>query len=453
MQDLTQGSVVRHLIGMGAFIGAGLVFQTMYFLIDLYFVAQIGEEAAAGVSAAGITFFLVFAMTQMVSVGSMALIAHAVGAKDSKRADLIFNQGVALSLGLAAITCVLGYSFGDEAVGGLTADAATAQQGREYLFAFLPALALMYPTITLGSALRGAGVVAPTMVIQTSSLALNALLAPVLIAGWGTGVPLGVAGAGWASTIAGVYGFIASLIVFPRVQKLLRVHIRSLKPRFEMWGRILAIGLPTAGEMFLMFCIFGVVYWVTRQFGADAQAGFGIAGRIMQAFFLPAMAVSFAAGPIIGQNFGAKRFDRVRETFSKAALIGSGMMFTMSILCMWKPEMFMHIFTSEDDVVDVGSTYLHILSWNFVASGLAFTCSALFQGLGNTMPSLFASASRLLTYAAPAIWWSMQPGAKIEHFWYMSVAATTVQAAIALAFAWRELRRKLGRAPISAEAA
>jgi MATE family, multidrug efflux pump len=224
---------------------------------------------------------------------------------------------------------------------------------------------------------------------------------------------------------------------------MLRAHSRAMVPRFEAWRRIFAIGLPTAGEFLMMFILFGVIYWVIRGFGAHAQAGFGIGMRIMQAIFLPAMAIAFAAAPIAGQNYGAGRADRVRETFRLAAMVISVVMLTLTLLCIWRPEVLMGLFTSEPEVIAIGSGYLHISAWNFVASGLIFTCSSLFQGLGNTTPSLIASVCRLLTFALPAVWLSSQAGVHIEDFWRLSVASVTLQAAMALMFLRGEMKRKL----------
>jgi putative MATE family efflux protein len=443
MQDLTQGSITRHLLSMAAFIGAGLVFQTLYFLVDLYFVSRLGENAIAGVSAAGTTFFLILAASQLVSVGAMALIAQAIGRKDEADANLMFNQAMSMALFGTIVTLVLGYCFVDVVVGAVSADAATAREGKAYLIAFLPNLALMFPAAALVSALRGAGVVGPPMVVQTLSLVLNAVLAPVLIAGWGTGVPLGVAGAGLASTIAAIVGCVALLAIFPRVQKYLRAAPRAWTPDFAAWRRIIGVGLPTACEFTLMFIIFSVTYWLIRPFGAHAQAGFGIGVRIMQSIFLPAMAIAFAAAPIAGQNFGARRPERVREVFRQAALIGSALMLTLSVLCVWRPDLLMHVFTNEQDVADVGVTYLRTLAWIFMFNGLAFTCSSVFQGLGNTLPSLMASGSRLFTFVAPALWLSQQPGTRLEDFWHLSVASVLLQALIAFVLLRVELRKKL----------
>ncbi len=453
MRDLTQGPIAGHLLGMAAFIGVSLIFQTMYFIIDLYFVSRLGSAAIAGVSASGNVFFLALAASQLISIGVMATVAQAVGKKDEAEANLFSDQALSMSLLFGAVTLALGYAFGGAGVDALTADAASAAAGRAYLFAFLPQLALMFPVAAMTSALRGAGVTMPTMVLQTATILLNAALAPVLIAGWGTGVPLGAAGAGWASSIAAFIGTIALIFMFPRVQKYLRLHVNSLRPQFSAWRRIIFIGLPTSLEFLLMFVIFVAIYFVIRPFGAEAQAGFGIGGRIMQSIFLPAMAVAFAAAPIAGQNFGAKRYDRVRETFTVTALIGSGIMLTLSVLCHINPSLLARPFTDDPAVLAVSNDYLQIVSWNFVFSGLVMAAGSLFQGMGDTRPSLIASATRMLTFVAPVLWASQQPWFTLHDVWLISVASVVAQCALVTWLLFRTFSRKLGPAPAPIAAA
>lgn len=451
MQDLTQGSITRHIVSMAVFIGLGLVFQTLYFLVDLYFVSRLGSAAIAGVSAAGVSSFLVMGFSQLIGVGAMALTAQAVGRKDQAAADLVSSQALSLSFAFAAATLVIGYAFGVNAVAGIGADEATGQAAREYLGAFLPSLAIMFPTVALGTALRAAGVVRPTMFLQTGTILVNAILAPVLIAGWGTGVPLGVAGAGWASTIATIVGLIGLIYLFPRVQSFIRIHVRDLKPDFQQWAKIVGIGVPAAAEFILMFVIFGVVYWVIRHFGPHAQAGFGVGMRIMQSIFLPAMAIAFAAAPIAGQNFGAGQFDRVRETFRRTAIICCSVMFGLTLFAQIAPQVLVRPFIESDpEAMAVAVVYLRIASWNFVASGLIFTCSSLFQGLGDTRPSFIASASRLITFALPAIWLAGQGWATLEEIWYLSVASVFLQAGLVFLLMRGVLKKKLGSAAVMA---
>jgi putative MATE family efflux protein len=447
MRDLTQGSITGHLLGMAGFIGLSLIFQTLYFVVDLYFVSRLGNAAIAGVSASGNVFFLALAASQLISIGVMALVAQAVGRKDEADANLFSDQAISMSLLFAAVMLALGYGFGGMGVDALTADAESATQGRAYLHAFLPSLALMFPVGAMTSALRGAGVVMPTMVLQTLTIILNAVLAPVLIAGWGTGVPHGVAGAGWASTIAASLGTIVLILIFPRVQKYLRLHVSTLGPRLDAWRRIFFIGLPSSIEFVLMFVIFIVIYWVIRDFGATAQAGFGIGGRIMQMIFLPAMAVSFAAAPIAGQNFGAGRHDRVRATFRDTALVGSGIMLALTILCHISPGVLARVFTSDPAVLAVSNDYLQIASYNFVFSGLVMAASSMFQGMGDTRPSLIASLTRTITFVAPALWLSAQPGFTLRDVWLLSVFSVVCQCALAMWLLARTFKRKLSAAP------
>lgn len=443
MQDLTKGSITRHLLSMAAFIGTGLVFQTLYFLVDLYFVSHIGKEAIAGVSAAGTAFFLVMAATQLVGVGALSLIAQATGRKDEADADLVFNQGMAFAAVCAVLVLLFGYLFAGRIMSGYGADVVTAEQGRLYLLGFLPSLAAMFPQAAMGSGLRGTGVVKPTMIVQSLTVLLNVVLAPVLIAGWGTGMPLGVFGAGLASSIAVVVGLVALTIVFPRVQHFLSIKPSTWAPRLKVWARIVTIGLPAAGEFALMFVIFSVIYVVIRDFGATAQAGFGIGGRIMQSIFLPAMAVAFAAAPIAGQNFGAKQYDRVRETFRQAAIIGTVIMLCLSALCAISPHLLTMPFTHDPAVSAVASGYLRIATLNFVTIGIVFCCSGMFQALGDTRPAFISSASRVITFALPALWIAHVGHPRLETYWYLSAGSVTLQAIISYLLLRREFRKKL----------
>ena len=448
MKDLTQGSVAGHLLSMAAFIGISLGFQAAYFLIDLYFVAQLGRDAIAGVGAAGNTSYLVMAASQVIGVGLTSLVARAAGRRDFDDARLVFNQAIGMALGACAVTLIVGYAVAGPLCRAVAASAVSAQMGTAYLRAFLPSLGLMFPMTALMAALRGAGVVKPTMIVQTASLALNAILAPVLIAGWITHRPLGTAGAGLASSIAAVCALTGLGLAFPRVQRELFLVRAAFAPKLRLWWRIIAIGLPVAGEFGMMFVIMTIIYWVIRHFGAPAQAGFGLASRIMTSIFLPAMAVAFAVSPVAGQNMGAGRNDRVRATFRAAALISSGLMLLLSLLCHLRPEWLIALFTADPAVVAVAAQYLSILSWNFVAVGLVFVCSSMFQAMGNTVPSFLSSISRLFTYGLPAI--ALEGRVPLATFWYLSVASTTLQAVLSLWLLSREMRRRVPAAPAPA---
>src|SRR5688500_6423633 len=109
MKDLTKGSISSHLIAMAVPMAAGMIFQTLYFFVDLYFVAKLGYAAVAGVSTAGNAMFIIMALTQVLGVGTVALIAQAVGRKDQADANLIFNQSLLIAALCGVLTLVLGF--------------------------------------------------------------------------------------------------------------------------------------------------------------------------------------------------------------------------------------------------------------------------------------------------------------------------------------------------------
>jgi putative MATE family efflux protein len=296
----------------------------------------------------------------------------------------------------------------------------------------------MFVNGALGAALRASGVVKIPTLIQSATVLVNAALAPVLILGLGTGHPMGVAGAGLASSIAAVFGLAAFAVMFNRAQTYMRLH-SALRPKWEVWKRITSIGLPATGEFALIFVTTVVIYWAIAGFGPQAQAGYGIGARVMQAVFLPAMAIAFATGPIAGQNFGARHAGRVRDTFRQAALMGGGIMAVLTLLCQINPRLLVAPFSSDPVVVDIAAEVLRITSWNFVGVGMIFCCSGMFQALGDTRPALLSSASRLLTFAVPVVWLSAQPWASLHDFWYVSVGSMLLQAL----FSWWFLRRQL----------
>lgn len=444
---MTKGSILGHLLHLAAFMSVSMVLQTLYFLIDLYFVSSIGKEAVAGVSLVGNLQLAVLALTQMLGVGTTTLIAHATGRGDREDARTVFNQACLLSVVLGAGVWIAGYLLSGPYCRGLSADAATIEQAEAYLLWFVPSLGLQFPLVAMGSALRGIGLVKPGLVVQVLSVGLNAILAPVLIAGWGTGRPLGVAGAALSTLGALIVGVLAMTWYVRNAGSHIAFDPQQWTPRFDVWKRMLNIGLPAGGE-FALFSLYGsVVYWIIRGFGASAQAGFGIGGRVMQSVFLPVMAISFAASPLAGQNFGARRHDRVRDTFRMAALLGSVLMLCATLLCQLSPATLIRPFTRDAAVISFGTEYLTIASWTFVASGLIFTISGLFQALGNTWPSLACSATRIVLFVLPAIWLSAQPGFALRHLWYLSVVTIAIQAGVSFAMLQREFRRKL--APVT----
>ena len=450
MQDLTTGSVTRHLLKTTSFMLVTMVFQTLYFLVDLYWVGRLGKEAVAGVGIAGNLTFIVLAITQMLGVGITTLVSHASGQKDRDRALLVFNQSLVLSVVVGLIFLAGGMAIRVPYVNALGADAVTSALAASYLLWFIPAMALQFGMVSMGSALRGTGNFKPGMIVSTASVILNMVLAPFLIFGWVTHRPFGVAGAAISSLIAIAFASVWLTFYFFAKGSYLKFMAADWKPDIGLWRKMLGIGLPAGAEFALLAVYLFVVYVVSRPFGSAAQAGFGISMRIVQAGFMPVVALGFAVAPVAGQNFGARRAERVRSTFRSAVFMAAGVMVLLTIACRLAGASMVRVFSSDPQVIAVGAEYLRIVSWTFAASGVIYVGSSMFQALGHTLPALLASFARIVIVAIPAFLLSRFPGFQLEWVWYLSVASVLVQLALNLLLLRREFRRRLTFAPVPA---
>ncbi len=390
----------------------------------------------------------------MLGVGTTTVIAQAAGRKDQPNAERAMNQSLAMSVLIAVAFWLLGLAARNVYANGLSADAPTAALARNYLGWFIPALALQFPLVTLGSALRATGIMKPGMLVQVLSVVLNIVFAPLFIFGIGPWPAMGVSGAALATFVAVLIADVVMLIYFEKKYQYLRIPAAQFSPQMKTWWAILKIGLPAGAEFALLSIYAGVVYVIIRRFGAAAQAGFGVGARLMQAMFLPVMALSFAVEPLVGQNFGGRRADRVRASVKAAIALACGMMLVLALITWLAAPMMIRPFSRDPNVIAFGSEYLTIVALNFIASGIAFSSSSVFQGIGNTVPPLLSTASRLLLFALPAALLSQTAGFQIRCVWYLSVASQFIQACFNLLLLRRELARKLNftETPIAATA-
>lgn len=442
VHDITEGGVRGHVLRMTLFILVGMAIQTLYGLVDIYWVGRLGKQAVAAVALSSNLMFVSLAVTQTLSVGCVALVSQAAGKKDHAEVQRLFNQAQCLSTLAGALFLAVALAAKDTYADRLAGDPETARLAREFLAWFLPALGLQFTMVGLASSLRGIGNMRPGLVAQTASVLLNMALAPVLVFGWGTGRAFGVPGAAMATlfaTVAAVLGLFVYLRVGDRALRLRAAHWR---PDLATFGRMLAIGVPAGAEFLLMSLSMGAVYAVTRRFGAEAQAGFGVGSRVLQAGMMPAVALSFAAAAVVGQNFGSRKFARVRQTFRESAKLALGAMLALTIALHLAPRAVVSLFADEAAVQAAGVDYVTTISWGYAASGLVFVSAGIFQGLGNTWPSLGASVLRVALFVGPMLFMSRRADFTLHATWITSVVSVFIQLGVQQVLLWRELERR-----------
>jgi putative MATE family efflux protein len=281
------------------------------------------------------------------------------------------------------------------------------------------------------------------VIFQVLSVVLNMVLAPFLIFGIGPWPKLGVTGAALATFVSILVADLLIIVYFEKKYHYLRFRFPLWRAQMKIWGAMLRIGVPAGAEFVLLFVYILIVYVIIRNFGPAAQAGFGVGARVMQALFLPVVALSFAVSPVVGQNFGGRQADRVRDSVKSGLGIAAAMMLVLALITWLAPGTMIRFFSKDAAVIQFGSDYLRIVAFNFVAAGIVFTSSSMFQGLGNTIPPLLSSASRLVFFALPALLLSRTPGFDIKLVWYLSVGSQVLQACMNLLLLRRELHRKL----------
>jgi Na+-driven multidrug efflux pump len=386
VHDMTQGKPRSHVVRVMLFILAGMTIQTLYGLVDIYWVGRLGKEAVAAVALSSNLMFVALAATQMFSVGCVALVSQAAGRKEHEEVQRLFNQAQSLATWAGALFLVAGLALHRTYAEKLSGDAVTAELAGTFLRGFIPALALQFTMIGLGSALRGIGEMKPGLVAQTASVLLNLVLAPFLVFGWGTGRPLGVYGAALATLIATAAAVLGLMVYLVRGKTFLRLRFRDWRPDLTTWRKMLGIGLPAGAEFLLLSITIGVTYAVTRQFGAEAQAGFGIGSRL--------------------------------------------------------PGELVSLFSPVPGVVAAGVDYLTVVSWGYFASGMMFVGAGVFQGLGNTWPSLLASGTRTLAFTVPVLVLSWRPGFQLHTIWIVWLVTAIGQLGLQLFLLRRELALK-----------
>src|SRR5437763_8055396 len=252
MEDLTTGPLTRHLLKTTSFMLVTMIFQTLYFLIDLYWVGRLGTRAVAAVGIAGNFTFIVFALTQMLGVGTTTVVSHAVGRKNRDDAQLMFNQAQVLAIVTGIAFLILGMLARVPYTRAMSADAETATLAAQYLLWFIPAMALQFLMVAAGAALRAIGNFKAGMIVSTGSVIVNMVLAPFLIFGWVTGHAFGVAGAAMSSLVAIIVADIWLVTYFLPKKSYLQFVKADQRPQLATCAKILGVGLPAGFEFAMM---------------------------------------------------------------------------------------------------------------------------------------------------------------------------------------------------------
>ncbi len=453
MKDLTQGRIETHLARMSGAILLNMLAGNLFALANLYWLGRLGPEAQAAVTLAGFPMMLLFTLMPVLSMGSGILIAQSVGAKDRARADRIFNEAFGATLlfmlAFGAIAWIERDAFGRL----LTADPRAAELISVYFRWFIPSIVVQLPLYIIAGALEFTGNVRIGAIAQTATVALNALLTPVLMFGW-LGLPaLGVAGTGLAAFLACGAVMLGLLAYFQRRSAYLTLQPAIWCSRPRELRTALKIGLPTGIESGVLALYLLAIALILRPFGAADQAAFGVGQRVLQAALLPLMALSSAICVIVGQSHGAGLSDRVREVLRRGLRLAMIVAPLLLLALELGAPRILAAFTDDAEVRVAGIRLLRIAAIAVLPSAAAYVIFAVLSGQGNTRASLFTQLAHAGLVVAAALLLSRLPGFRPTWLWIAMSAAGFVQAGMAAFFLRRHARRRDGAAaPLAAPA-
>lgn len=394
-----QGSILRHISVMTGTASIGLMALFVVDLVDLYFLSLLGEvELAAAVGYAGSILFFTTSICIGLAIAMGALVARAVGAGEVERAKRYVVHAslfaLAVTLPLAAVVWLAIPEF----LRLVGAEGRALELATTYLRIIVPSMPLLALAMAAGGVLRAVGAAGLAMSATLSGGLVNAVLDPILIFGF----ELGVAGAAWASVMARVAVFLVGAYgVVIRTRMLGRFKAR---PFGHDVGRIAAIAGPAVLTNVATPVGNAYVTASVADFGDDAVAGFSIVGRVIPVAFGVIFALSGAVGPVIGQNFGAERFERVRRALLDALLLSTVVVAAAALLLFLLQGPVARAFNASPGATELWSFFATFIAALWVFNGAQFIAHAAFNNLGRPLWSTWSNWGRATLGTIPLVW-------------------------------------------------
>lgn len=381
-QTLTSGPIRKQLLQMAIPMSVGLFFNTMFNVVDTFYAGKLGTADLAGMSASFSVFFILTAIVSGIGTGLAALLSNAIGSNDRPKVVSLRVNGLFLTLAVSLVLSVAGFFFSPYLLKVLGASGAALEAGSRYVRMVYAGTIFFAINSTLNAFLSSHGNTKPYRNFLIIGFLLNLVLDPLLIFGW-LGLPrLGTLGVALATVLVQLTGNIylgykcGRLLDF----KLSRESPGLLKPQHQL--EIIQQGVPSALNMLTIAIGVFVINFFNYRFGNDASiAGYGAAMRLEQLVLLPALGLNAATLTMVGQNYGAHKLERVKETVKTSMKIGLLIMTVGMVIIFPFAPFLISLFNDDPAVVFEGSRYLRIEFIAFNAYIIINICLSMLQGL------------------------------------------------------------------------
>ncbi|MDG5815698.1 MATE family efflux transporter [Chitinispirillales bacterium ANBcel5] len=387
--DLTQGSIPRHLLTLALPMLIANLLNTGYQIVDAIWIGRIvGKEAIGAVAVSFPVVFIFIGVAVGATVATTILVSQYYGARNYKKVEEIISTSFILSVVFGVIISISGIMFNEHILKLMGTPEALHQLASSYLRLTFAGLTVLYLSYLVTSILRGLGDTKTPLLFTAIGVTVNAILDPLFIIGIGPFPKMGLDGAALASILS---SFVALLLAFGYLKKKglgKSFKVANLKFSRKLAAAICKIGFPSMiQQSAISIGMFAVISYVNR-FGEIATAAFGAGHRIEAVAFLPAMSIGLAVSSISGQNLGAGNFDRVHKTFRWGLLFTVSVSAFLSINFLIFANQLLSMFTTDQSVIDIGSGYLRIVGPSTIMFAVMYVSNGVINGAGHTITTL-----------------------------------------------------------------
>ena len=395
-----------------------MAFNSLYNIVDSYFVAKLSEDAMTALSLVFPAQNLMTSIGVGFGVGMNAMIAFYLGAQQQEKANRAATQGLVLSAVHGILLMVVCLIAMPDFLGAFTRNENVIQLGLDYanivfVFAVAVTLGIAYEKI-----FQAVGRMKETMFCMVVGFVTNIVLDPLLIFGIGCFPRMGIRGAAVA-TGAGQILTLLAYVILDRVKPLpVAISRKSLGFNRDIWAKMYGIGIPASLNMALPSLLISALNGILAAYSQTYVLVLGVYYKLQTFIYLPANGIIQGIRPLIGYNYGAGEKKRVEKIYQLTMVLTMGIMALGTVCCWLLPGQLIGLFTDNPDTITIGVTALHVISLGFVVSAVSVTCAGALEALGEGMPSLVVSLMRYVVVIIPTayllsrkvgvtgVWWA-----------------------------------------------
>ncbi|MGH9656952.1 MAG: MATE family efflux transporter [Bryobacteraceae bacterium] len=383
-QDFTEGSIGRGIFLLAIPTVLEMVMESLFGVVNVYFVGRLGSDAVATVGVTEAMFTLLFPIAMGLAMSAAAMVARRIGEKNASAAAESAVQAIAVGIGVAVVAGVLGATFAGDLLRLMGATPGQVAGGTGYARILLGGSGTVVLLFLMNAIFRGAGDAAIAMRVLTFANLINIALVPCLINGWGPFPQLGLAGAAVGTTIGRGAGVLYQLSILLSARSRISITRTRIRLHPDIMYRLLRTSMHGTFQFAIAHLSWLGLTRIISTFGTAAMAGYTIALRILVFTILPSWGLASAAATMVGQNLGARKPERSEAAVWHASWYNAAFLGAIAIVYMTAPEPFMRLFSSDATVVSVGAHCMRFVSAGYPFFAFGMVIVQAFNGAGDT---------------------------------------------------------------------